>query len=265
MKNPPLDAPATEEVGLTGRGQHWCMKHTLVKVINDKASAHPLRCKCWTCDKCRPWRKAQVVKLARDGQPNTFITLTSNPAFGRDANHRAQLLVDGWRLIVRYARRTLKMRNIAYMAVIERTEKGEPHLHIIARMGFLPQKKLSALMRQHMNAPIVDIRKVRGNRAITNYITKYVGKDPAVYQGCKRYWTSRNWTHPTAAERRNNREAGTYYFSAQMNFQAYNKLIYASGCAVLKEWPSTTHFEGFDHLHGPPGCPPAALKTTAAV
>lgn len=127
------------------------------------------------------------------GQPTTFLTLTVNPANGQDATDRARQLSDAWKIVVKRARRKFTKALIEYMAVFEETKKGEPHLHIVARAPYIPQKWLSQQMDELIAAPIVDIRKVGSVKNAARYVAKYVGKGPKAFAALKRYWQSTGW------------------------------------------------------------------------
>lgn len=72
------------------------------------------------------------------------------------------------------------------VAVFEMTFNSEskrwhPHLHILSRGLYLPQKKLSAAWsRCSRGAKIVDIRKVRSGSEAASYVSKYLGKNPSI-------------------------------------------------------------------------------------
>jgi hypothetical protein len=127
------------------------------------------------------------------GKPTTFLTLTVNPAIGQDRQDRARQLSDAWKIVVKRARRKFTKAPIEYLAVFEETKKGEPHLHIIARAPYIPQRWLSDQMAELISAPIVDIRKVSQARQAAQYIAKYVGKGPKAFEQLKRYWQSKGW------------------------------------------------------------------------
>lgn len=173
-----------------------CTDLTLVNVQPDLVRVMPLKCRCWTCDLCQPMRKAQLVAQALNGQPNTFITLTSNPHVGKTPEFRARLLVKAWRKIRREACKKYGYKSLPFMAVFEATEAGEPHLHILAYVKWLDQSWLSARMRRHANAPIVDIRRIQDQGRAAHYVAKYVGKEPHHFKGTKRYWCSLDWNIP---------------------------------------------------------------------
>lgn len=155
--------------------------------------ATPLYCRAWTCSTCAPRRAAQLRWLARSGEPTSFLTLTVNPARGESPERRARDLRDAWRWLRRKMRRRWPGQAFPFLAVFERTKKGEPHLHILLRGCYVPQDWLSDQMRARLGAPIVDIRHVRDQNRAAAYVAKYLAKAPASWAGCKRYWRSQDW------------------------------------------------------------------------
>lgn len=170
-----------------------CGEWTLVKQIGEKLYAEPLKCRCWHCEHCRPHRVNQLKALARDGHPDTFLTLTVNPATGESPDDRACALSRAWRLLRLRAMRKYKYKSLPFLAVFEKTKNGEPHLHILLRVKWLDQRWLSEQMSLLIGAPIVDIRRVTSQKGAARYIAKYLGKDPHSFDGCKRYWRSQDW------------------------------------------------------------------------
>jgi len=170
-----------------------CSEASLVNHGIGKVRAVTLRCRAWTCDLCLPWRRGRLTGLAKDGKPNSFITLTVNPASGVDVEARARALVEAWRVVVRRAKARYGYKSIPYLAVFEATKNGEPHLHILARVKWLDQKWLSAQMGELIGAPVVDIRRVHSDRHVALYVAKYIGKGPGKFGTCKRYWHTRDW------------------------------------------------------------------------
>lgn len=170
-----------------------CSSATMVNTGWDGIQAVTLRCRSWKCSLCHESRKAQLVALARSGQPTTFITLTVNPDWGSGQYERARALADAWRTIVRRAKAKYGYKTIPYLCVFEATKKGEPHLHILARVKWISQQWMSQQMDELMKAPVVDIRQVKSPKKIAYYITKYCGKEPHRFDSCKRYWATRDW------------------------------------------------------------------------
>lgn len=171
----------------------YCGDTSLVNTDQWSGEAKPLYCKCWTCPDCAPARKARLKALARAGHPTTFITLTCGPDAGDTAQQAARTLVRAWRRIRRELVEHKNMSNPPFIAVFEKTKKGRPHLHILARLPFVKQAWLSNRMRALARSPIVDIRRVKSARQASAYVAKYLAKDPTRFQGCKRYWRSQDW------------------------------------------------------------------------
>lgn len=156
-----------------------------------QAQAKLLTCNSWQCDYCQPNRKRKLLAQSASGNPNRFLTLTINPSEYESPEARCLKLAWAWRTIVKRLRREHPSEPIEYMAVVEATKLGEPHLHILIRGPYIPQHVLSAYMRELVNSPIVDIRKVRKVSDVIRYVAKYITKKPEQFGTCKRYWQSR--------------------------------------------------------------------------
>lgn len=180
----------------------FCSEWSLVKHEGYKRTITPLYCNSWKCEICQPRRRARLFRQAANGKPNTFITLTVNPAVGDGPNERAQALANAWRVVVRRAKARYGYDHIPYLCVFEATKYGEPHLHILARVKWIDQAWLSNQMDLLIDAPVVDIRRVTNQKAVGSYIAKYVGKDPHHFGGTKRYWCTQDWGPPAIPEDR---------------------------------------------------------------
>jgi hypothetical protein len=178
-----------------------CQSQSLVNRDDHICVAVTLRCRSWLCPECQPVRKRQLLELAVHGTPTKFVTLTANPAVGVSPADRARQLARAWRLVVGRAKRQFKIADLNYLAVFEATKRGEPHLHILLRSPFIPQRWLSDQMRAIMRSPIVDIRQVKNPRQAAHYVAKYIGKAPHRFATCKRYWHSKNWVTTEAARK----------------------------------------------------------------
>lgn len=170
-----------------------CSEFQIVKPGPDFEDIKPLPCNRWSCEYCGPRRRSKLVQLAASGHPNKILTLTVNPAVGSSPVERRALLHDAWKRLVKRILRHFKWKSFDYMAFIEKTVKGEPHLHILLRCGYIPQRWISSQMKGMLNAPIVWIEQVKGTAQAIRYVTKYVGKAPAQFGTGKRYWVSRRW------------------------------------------------------------------------
>lgn len=171
-----------------------CRDFSVVKHGDGWGMAIPLVCRAWNCDYCAPKRRYQLIELAKAGAPNRLITITVSPKVGVSPADRAARLARAWRVTVARAKRQLKLPRLDYLAVFEATKRGEPHLHILCRCGFIPQRWLSAQMRELVGAPVVDVRQVKNARQAAVYVAKYIGKAPHRFATCKRYWHTRDWS-----------------------------------------------------------------------
>lgn len=171
----------------------YCREPSAVKYGDGWALAVSLPCRSWLCLDCQPRRRAQLIELAAGGAPNRLITITVNPEVGDGPLDRARLLARAWRIVVARARRSVHKEPINYLAVFEATKRGEPHLHILARCGFISQRWLSDQMGNVLQSPIVDIRRIHNVRHAARYVAKYIGKAPHKFGTCKRYWHTKLW------------------------------------------------------------------------
>jgi len=178
----------------------FCGEWALVKRSFRSAAVIPLKCKCWTCDECRPCRTKRLVEEAKRGVPTLFITLTSRRRAGLTPDQAAEALVAAWRRVRREYTREHGAGSLAFLAVFEETKRGWPHLHIVARCKWLSQKWLSKRMGDLHGSPVVDVRRIHGLRKVAAYVTKYISKNPHRFTGVKRYWRSLDYLLPPAEE-----------------------------------------------------------------
>ena len=173
-----------------------CSEWSLVKSEYKKQTVIPLRCRCWHCDECRPLRTYQLCEQAKAGQPNLFVTLTSRRRPDQSPDQAALLLAHAWRKIRAAYLREHGKKSLPFLAVFERTKKGWPHIHIVARAKWLDQGWLSRQMDAEIGSPWVWIKRVHGKSKVSTYITKYISKNPERFDSCKRYWRSRDYLDP---------------------------------------------------------------------
>lgn len=134
-----------------------------------------------------------MLAKAASGEPTRLLTLTVNPQHGESPADRLRGLSNAWRLVVKRLRRANPGKEVEFLAIVEETKAGEPHLHILLRSPFVPQALISEWMRELIDAPIVDIRRVKNAREVIRYVAKYVTKAPKQFDRMKRYWSSGSW------------------------------------------------------------------------
>lgn len=183
---------------------------TVVKLQAGRLTFFKVRCRSWLCPECSHFRRKRLIADCQAGQPNRFVTLTVNPHWFDSPEERAKRLSAAWRKIVALYRRKWPNRELHYAAVFEETTRGEPHLHLMLRSGWLDQKWLSAQMEKEMGAPIVDVRWVRSQKQVVSYIHKYISKRSIKFGNCKRYWYSAHYL-PKKGAANDNRPQEPYY------------------------------------------------------
>lgn len=209
-----------------------------------------LFCRSWQCADCAPVRLWQLKKLAMAGNPSTFITLTVNPAHGQSAAERAAELSDAWRKVAKRIRRKFTKEKLEYLAVFEETTQGEPHLHILARAPYVPQKWLSETMAELIEAPIVDIRKVGSKAGVARYVAKYIAKGPRAFDKLKRYWTTPNFDAERSREPRMRDEWGSGWRVWQQSLFTLAEEFRRYG--IVAHWIDENHAMFFAQSQSPP-------------
>ena len=179
----------------------FCSAITIMTQREGYLTAAPLRCRCWHCEHCQPWRHAELADMARRGRPTTFLTLTVRGGGGADPTENANLIRDAWQKLVRIIKRVYRLERLPFLAIFEEHQSGQPHLHILGRFPFIDQKWLSAAWEGLTGAFKVDIRRVRSMRGVARYVAKYVSKAPKMWAGTKRYWRSQDWLVEPERER----------------------------------------------------------------
>lgn len=171
----------------------FCRSLTVSRCNGQTITAMPLICKCWQCELCREILQRKVIAKACAGQPDKFMTLTVNPRNHDNPTEAAHALKDAFQKLIRQLRREKPDADIQYLAVWERTKRGWPHLHVLMRSEYIPQKRIASFMEDAIGAPVVDIRGVGSVRQVARYVGKYLSKALEKFEGCQRHWNSRNW------------------------------------------------------------------------
>lgn len=231
-----------------------CTDRTIVNEGPSEGTYATLRCKRWTCPHCIDINRRKVVERARDGNPNIFMTLTWNANRPETPDQAARVMKHAWVLLRRRIERTFKIKNVPFIVVFERTKKGYPHMHLLLRSRFIKQKWLSEQMADLIDAPIVDIRAIKDRKHAFFYITKYLGKDLAAFEGCKRWWRSHNYEVETEEPYR------PFLFGGRMeivdiNWNVMRARITSQAFDIVTERKGFLHFRrracgGFDPTYG---------------
>jgi len=168
-----------------------CAGWSLVNDSNDERKLVIMYCKRWDCPTCQPLRRKILIARVFSGQPERWMTLTiDRKRPGTPLDHFVELR-KAFNDLQKRIRRKYPAKRFEYVAVVEATKLGEPHLHIAFRGPWIDQAWLSAQMDDLIGSPICDIRWLHGKKHTLNYICKYIGKKPHQFGAHKRYWFSR--------------------------------------------------------------------------
>lgn len=203
-----------------------CSQLQLVKDGDGYSDVKPLECRAWSCAYCAPKRRARLMAQAASGSPNRCLTLSIRSSIGISPADRYQQLHNAWKLLAkRIARqfalhpdkrwklqtndggeyqsiknhtitKTTKQKeytSLQYLAFVEATKLGEPHLHILIRSPYIPQDWVSQQMAELVQSPVVWIDLIKNTKSAIAYVSKYVTKAPAQFGKTRRYWCTRKW------------------------------------------------------------------------
>lgn len=213
-----------------------CSEAILANQGPDEGHATLLRCKRWSCELCNPFNHRRIKRLAREGQPNVFLTLTVNPARYETPDAAARDLKTAWVNLRRAMERSFNIRHPPFIAIFEKTKAGWPHLHILMRCRFISQKWYSDTMKRLIGAPIVDVRFIQDTGRVAAYVAKYVSKAPEMFAKCKRWWRSHDYS-VDAEECEPFRRFGTYCAEFKGTIADYLWKTYGGGCRIVSARP----------------------------
>jgi len=173
-----------------------CTERSLVKHSGNTLTVSPLRCRCWSCAHCAPRRAKELRWQARDGKPTIFLTLTIKSGLFATPDRQAVELAKGWRMLRQYLMRTLGWKSLPFLCVIEKHKSGWPHMHLLLRCTYIDHKLIRRWWVSRFQSHAVFINRLHDQRRAAIYITKYLAKAPTAFEGCKRYWRSRDYVLP---------------------------------------------------------------------
>lgn len=111
-------------------------------------------------------------------------------------------------VLMKRLRRSFPDNRIEYFCVWESTASGWPHVHVLFRGPYIPQRCLSSHWQELTGSPVVDIRRVYTRAQVASYLSKYLTKQPDVPYGHRRFRTSRAFWQGDSPGRRNPNPTG---------------------------------------------------------
>lgn len=192
----------------------------------------------------------EVMHKARKGEPNLFLTLTCNPHQYPDADHAARDMKRALVLFRRRIARKFGVQRLPFIVVFERTKKGWPHMHLLLRAPYMHWKVLRAMWHDITGAWQVDVRQIKTKSQVLFYVTKYIGKDLAAFQGCKRWWRSHNYDVANDNDERP-KLFGDQLFVSQVNFHRLVAWLEAEGAEIERQHRTKVAFVFRDGRQAP--------------
>jgi len=204
----------------------YCGERVAVNHDGETDTAVTIWCKAWTCEHCAPRRKKQLMCKASNGNPKKFLTLTHRRRDGMTPDEAARHLSKAWRLLRLRIQRKWKIKSLPFICVMEKTKLGWPHLHILFRGPYLPQKWLSAQMQELCQSPVVNIQALDSKKKAVAYVVKYCAKAAEKFSTAKRYWQSKDWDQSDPDENPTKKFQGGYWEQLDVRLYqwAHNKL-----------------------------------------
>jgi hypothetical protein len=178
-----------------GRGK-FCGRYSITSVDpkTGRKMFRRLNCGSWSCSYCGP-RKARTARaairtVASDLGLKYFLTLTLDP---KKLDHK-KFAVPHLRLCFNKFREYLKREfgvPPSYICILEFTQAGIPHLHILIDR-YVPQKWISSTWARLGGGRIVFIKQVTIAN-VTRYLSKYLTKELLLSapKGTRRITTAR--------------------------------------------------------------------------
>jgi hypothetical protein len=144
-------------------------------------------CKRWNCGPCGRQKIRDLAWWTKLACPNKLLTLTVDPAL--HDNPELAWLATSPKVpeLVRVIRK--RFGKFEYLRVVEQTDKGWPHYHMMCRSDYVPQQIIKKTWDELTGAKIVDIREVKQFFNSFQYLVKYLTKLHHVD------WTERHVTY----------------------------------------------------------------------
>lgn len=168
----------------------------LVGTIAGARLVAELECKRWDCPVCGPKKQYSLRKRIEQVPANRLLTLTHAPRPGENPTQALQRMRVSWHHLYQRIRRRHPKRTLKYIAVVEWTKAGWPHLHILMQSKYLPQKWVSRAWKELHGASIVDVRRTHSARGAASYVAKYLTKDNRCPPRLRRWSASRGYLPP---------------------------------------------------------------------
>lgn len=156
--------------------QHYCGSGAIVGSSPDRSHIVivPMTCKSWDCPRCGPRKRAEWIRKFKNAKPEREITLTCPANKFANPHIAAEAMKMAWLKLIKRIRD--KYGEFEYGLVFELTKKNTPHMHILCRGKYIPQKWLSNQWHRLGIGYIVHIQKVDKHELHAAHVCKYLAK-----------------------------------------------------------------------------------------
>lgn len=202
---------------------HACASGVVLYLNSDARSlvAVPTYCHRWDCPTCGKARAGRAQAIAASGKPERMITLTTRPRKGLSLDGAVRWIRGRWTVLLKHLRR--EFPRIEYMAFVEMHKSGWPHMHILTRGCYIPQRLLSRWWQDLTGSHRVHIEAYANTWKAIHEATKYYLKTArAVHDAAPRlpvYTKSRGWLPEDWNEDKRPTGSYTFYAFCRMNWQ----------------------------------------------
>ena len=218
----------------------------------DQLVVVPTLCHRWDCPVCGPIRLRKAKAMALAGNPDRIITLTTRPKFGWSTEASIKWFRKRWQRLLTWLRRNFP--RLEYMAFTELHKHGWPHMHILTRGVYVPQRMLSAEWMRLTGSFMVYIQAVKRTWKAINECTKYCLKTARqLHEAAPRlpvYTKSRAWLPEDWEDDKPEGDHLTPYTYARTSWHGFLEHLEALGGDLVKRPGAPRHFTV--HFRAPP-------------
>ena len=232
----PLFADAPDPPAGRDTGPDPCGSGVVLYIdeVEGRLIAAPTLCGRWACLRCGPMRLSRARALARAGKPERMITLTTRPKPGWAIEPSVRWFRRRWSLLLARIRRTFGA--FEYMQITELHKSNWPHMHILTRGCYIPQRMLSAWWLELTGSYKVYIQKIdntwKGVREATKYCLKTAR---AFHQTCPSlpvYTKSRGWSPDKDDDEKRPPGNYTFYCYVPMGWRYFREIVESLDCTA---------------------------------
>ncbi len=215
-----------------------CEGDTLAHHTDDLQIAAGVYCRMWKCERCARMLRRKLIEDIAAGQPNAFVTLTAAPLPGEAPEAMAERMKEALTKWKRQIEREKHHQTLQMYTIIEAHKSGYPHMHILWRCKYIPQKWLLIRWNKLIKNGGVWIEDIRTRKNIVRYVSKYLGKKPHRFKGRKRYWRTLGWSDKKPTPEPKPKMFPSTPKRLYMPFSMYLQDVYLRGSRILELRPN---------------------------